>query len=73
MSHEGHYVKLHEDPTFWAVDAGERDGIPTPEVMYEVGLRPVTTVNVAELDAIPVVGEEPPPPENDNDDGENDE
>lgn len=53
------YVKIADDPTFWAVDDGERTKINSAAEMHELGMRPVHVVPVDELDKIPVAGTKP--------------
>lgn len=55
--HNGRYVKLPDNPQFWAVDDGERRPIHSQEEMMANGLRSVVMVTQEQLDAIPIKGQ----------------
>jgi hypothetical protein len=53
----GCYVKLVDDPTYWAVDDGERRSVANSEEMHAIGLRQVVPVSAKELKEIPLATE----------------
>lgn len=50
------YVKLADNPAYWAVDGGERRVVTSQAEMVRIGIRRVVTVTEEELDAIPIAG-----------------
>lgn len=60
MEYDGKYVKLADDPTFWAVDGGERVKLRLAQEAAVYGARETVEVTPAELARIPVKGESPP-------------
>lgn len=55
-NYDGKYVKVHGDPTYWAVDDGERYRVSDREEMYQIGLRKLSIITKAALKAIPIKG-----------------
>lgn len=51
--YDGCYIKLVDDPTFWAVDIGHKRLVESPAQMHAIGLRPIHTVTEDELAALP--------------------
>jgi len=51
--YNGKYIKLADDPTYYAVDIGHKRLVESPTHMYQIGIRPIVVVTEEELDAIP--------------------
>jgi len=51
--YNGKYIKLADDPTYYAVDIGQKRLVESPAHMYQIGIRPIVVVTEEELDAIP--------------------
>ena len=54
MDYDGMYVKLADDPTYWAVDDGSRRRVESQEEMGEIGLRTVRVITPETLEEIPL-------------------
>jgi len=59
MAENRYYVKLSNDATFWLVEDGKRLKLEGPDDWWHYGLLPVVIIEPDELDAIPLVGDEP--------------
>ena len=57
--HDGCYVKIANNVTFWAVDKGKRRIVSDMKGVYEIGLRPIHVISEPELDKIPLAGAPP--------------
>lgn len=56
--YDGCYIKLSDEPVYYAVDDGQKIRVANAEQMYKIGLRPVHVVTPQVLARIPFVGEE---------------
>lgn len=54
--YNGCYVKVLDNPAYWAVDDGKRRLISGVQEMYAVGLRRVVVLTAEGLEAIPLEG-----------------
>lgn len=50
--YNGCYVKLDNDPTFWAVDDDKKRKVANAEELYAIGLRPIVIVKPSVLNKI---------------------
>lgn len=56
--YDGCYVRCHQKATFWAVDKGKRREMASMDNVYELGLRRIRVISEAELNKIPIAGNE---------------
>ncbi len=54
--YNGCYVKLWDNPDYWAVDNGKRRKLDGPMAIYVGGLRKVVRLTAEQMDAIPFEG-----------------
>jgi hypothetical protein len=54
--YNGCYVKLWDNPDYWAVDEGKRRKLSGPMAIYDGGLRRVVRITAEEMEAIPFEG-----------------
>lgn len=56
--YDGCYIKLADDPTYYAVDNGQKTIVQDADQMHKIGLRPIHVVTQTSLNRIPFVGED---------------
>jgi hypothetical protein len=57
--YDGCYVKLSDDPTFWAVDDGKRRKVSDSLALFKIGLRPVRVISIDELGKLKIEEHDP--------------